>query len=227
MAKKSKKTEKDFEQDALMKEVSDDLKQDRLLELWKKYGKYVVVAIVVIIGLTAIIEGYKSWKKSVEVRETQSFVSAMSLIDAGNMDGAIAAFTDISENARTDFKDLAKLQIVNIYFEQNKLEEAIKTLEEIYNNKSINKTLRNIAGVKLVSHTLDTSDPAKLKEILQPMTIEENAFRYTAKEMIALLELKEGNFEKSKAIFRELASDNLVAVGIKNRAEEMLAIIGK
>lgn len=227
MAKKKQKTEKDFAEDGLIREVNDELKQDKLHEIWKKYGNYIIAFVVLLIGATATIEGYKSWKSSVEAKEAKEFVSAISDADNLEMDAAITSFEKISNSARTDFKDLAKLQIANIYLKNSKIEEAITVLEEIYNDKSVDNTLRNVAAIKLVSHTIDTADADEIRKMLEPMTIDTNSFRYAAKEMLALLELREGNLEGSKAIYEELTSDTLVAAGIKKRADEMLALINR
>lgn len=227
MAKKNKKTDEDFLEDGLIREVNDDLRHDKLKEIWEKYGTYIIVLVVLLIGSTAVFEGYKSWKTSVENKEAQSFISAIAEIDEGKTEEGLKSFEDIANNARTEFKYLAKLQISNIYFKNGQTEEAIEKLKEIYSDKSVGKSLRNIAAIKLVSHTIDTADAESIRQILEPMVVEQNAFRYAAKEMLGLLEIREGNLEAAKTIFEELSSDSLVAAGIKQRAEEMLLLINK
>ena len=54
----------------LFVEVDEALKQERLENIWKKYGGLFISVLIAIILGTAANAGYKYWKKSANIKQT-------------------------------------------------------------------------------------------------------------------------------------------------------------
>jgi len=61
---------------------------------------------------------------------------------------------------------------------------------------------------------------------LAPIAVPENAWYYSAREMIALLHVASGDVEAAKPLLTEIADDTQAPSGMRARASEILKAVG-
>ena len=71
------------------------------------------------------------------------------------------------------------------------------------------------------------TDRAALEKRLEPLIADSSPWRFSARELTGLLAKQSGNMAKAKKLFSGLADDRMAPQGIRNRAREMLSILGK
>ncbi len=59
------------------------------------------------------------------------------------------------------------------------------------------------------------------------MTADSNPMRYSAQELSAMLALWTGDLKKAKEIYTTLSQDAAAPSGLRTRAGELLAVLGK
>lgn len=127
------------EQEAFIREVTEEVKNDNLKQMWEKYGIYIILLVVLAIVGAVSFEGFKSWRQAKSETWSDTYAYALNLENQGKYDESLKVLEQMEKTGGNIYSDIARLQTSNILFEQGKNEEAIKVLEEIAADKSINK----------------------------------------------------------------------------------------
>jgi hypothetical protein len=75
-------------------------------------------------------------------------------------------------------------------------------------------------------HEIDTVDREALVQRVAPLAADDNPWRYSAREILAVLARRGGDMGKARELYSGLANDVAAPSGIRSRAQEMLAILG-
>lgn len=219
MLKKASQTPKDetqLAQDVLINEVTEDLHNEQIMNMWKKYRVWILLAVIFVIGSIAAMEGYLSWRTKTRLAESDVYEQAAVLNAMGQTDAALAKYASL-DNAKTDYRYLAKMRQAGILFEQGKDADALALLDALRQNKSAPQTIQAIAALGFVSHQIETGDVAILQSILNPYMTVGNKWYGTAVEMSILLLLRDGQSEKAIKMLNEALSMTNVPAGVKDR----------
>ena len=201
------------EQEAFIREVTEEVKNDNLKQMWEKYGIYIILLVVLAIVGAVSFEGFKSWRQ------------AKSEIWSDTYDESLKVLEQMEKTGGNIYSDIARLQTSNILFEQGKNEEAIKVLEEIAADKSINKKLRDVSAVKLASYKLDNAPREEIDALLQPLIRENGSWANIAKEMTAMAAIRDGNIEEAQVLYNEILNTPNLPDGLKMRVQDMLSVL--
>lgn len=215
------------EQEQFFEEVSEELKQDRYAELWKKYGRYfVALAVVCVLG----VAGYQYWQgeqRKASEAASERFASAMALARDGKTKEAIAAFAGVAQDGAKGYAQLGRLQQAAQLLKSGDRAGAMLAFEQLANDGSADPLFRDVAVVHWAYAALDDADPAKMTERLKPLTAKENPWRFMALELSALYAERAGRRADAIQILTDLEKDKDAPQGTRSRAKELLAILGK
>ena len=108
--------------DILFQEINEELKNEKMLKFWKKYG--VIAMVIVIVALTCAVsyESLVAWHNKKAQAWANTYSQAYNLQIQGDYDGSLAIFKDMAEKNDGIYRDLAKMQTVNILLAQNKID---------------------------------------------------------------------------------------------------------
>lgn len=209
----------------IFQEVDEDLRRDKLFKLWRRYGSYVFGAAVAIVIATAAYVAWQNYRTKQIMAEGDSFFQAILLRSAGQSRQATEAFATLAEKHQDGYGTLARLNEAALMAERGDAASAVKIYDQLAASAS-DRTLRDLATLCSVSLGLDTADPGDLKAKLDPIAAPDNPFRHSARELSALLALRNGDAATAKELFKELAADKTAPSGVRARAEEMLQSLG-
>lgn len=211
--------------DNFFREVSEDVQNDKLKKIWDTYGLHIIIAIIVILTIAVSFETLKAWKIKRNETWSDAYAYALNLQNQGKYDESMNVLGEISQKNKGIYRDLSEIQKSNILFEQGKNAEALDLLEKIVNDESIDPKMRHITAVKLASYKLDTAPREEIEKLLAPLMNEESSWKNIAKEMLAMLEIREGNIEKAKEIYGEILNSPDLSDGLKLRVQDMLSAL--
>ena len=159
-------------EDAFIMEVNEELKNERLKQIWDKYGLFIIA--VVTVSLTAAIsfETVKGWynKKFQDISDTYS--AAAVLQEQEKYEESSNVLKSVEEKADDHiYAQLAKFQQANILLEQNKNEEALAILQQIVENEDADKSLRDVAIIKIASYKLENASFEDIETLLNYNTV--------------------------------------------------------
>ena len=212
--------------DALIREVDEDVKNDHMKELWDKYGLYVIILVIVSLTLAVSFETIKAWKTQRDQAMTNSYLSTLELKNVGQLDKSLLLLQQISENGNGIYRDIAKLQTVNVLLEQGKTDEALSNLQQIVENEKINPTLKDAARLKLASLQFDNISTAELKAILAPLQ-ENNEWAPYAKEFLAMAAIRDKNLSEARDIYNEIVAMPDLSDELRTRVKDMLSVLSE
>ncbi len=213
------------EQEAFIREVTEEVKNDNLKQMWEKYGIYIILLVVLAIVGAVSFESFKSWRQAKSETWSDTYAYALNLENQGKYDESLKVLERMEKTGGNIYSDIARLQTSNILFEQGKNEEAIKVLEEIAADKSINKKLRDVSAVKLASYKLDNAPREEIDALLQPLIRENGSWANIAKEMTAMAAIRDGNIEEAQVLYNEILNTPNLPDGLKMRVQDMLSVL--
>ena len=222
-----RKLQNQINEDALLREVVEDVKNEQLQQLWNKYGLYIIVGIALVLTIAISFEGIKSWRDKKHQELSNAYAVAMSLQSQGRLDESLDIYNTLSEKASGIYDDLAKMQIANIFLEQGKKNEALDVLENLIDNDNILPQMRNIAAMKLASYKMDMGvDADEITALLLPVS-EDDSRSDIARELLAMLYIREKDVEKAEAEYKQIITSATASDAIKTRASDMLNLLNE
>jgi hypothetical protein len=185
-------------------EIREEAKEERWLDLWKKYQNYVYGFMALCIALTAFDAFWKRHQTSKNLEASEKYISALHSIGSKNVKTALGLLEEIPLNNKGSYKDLSRFLVAALLQEEGDDEGALEVYRSIVNDTAGDETYRNLALLRLAYAGFDTEDPKDLLKSLHKLTKDSSPWRFSALELTALLHMKLGNVEEAKASLTKL-----------------------
>ena len=222
-----KKIQDQIVEDALLREVVEDVKNEQLQQIWNKYGLYIIIGIALILTATISFDSIKAWREKKDQELSNSYSIALSLHNQGRLDESLDLYNSLAKSNSGIYDDLAKIQIANVYFEQEKLEDAINVLETMLKDSGTVDQMKKIAALKLVSYKLDNNAPADEITTLINSISDDEELSDIAKEMTAMLYIRENDITKAKEEYQKIIASGTAPDTLKSRALDMINLLSE
>ena len=220
------KTVKKIEEDVVLREIVEDVKDEQFRRWLNKYGIFVIIGVALILTITISFEGLKNWQLKKHQQVSDAYSVALSFQNNGRLDESLEIYNQLASKSFGIYADLSKLQIASIYMEQNKLDEAAKVLDLLIKQGNIAQ-IREIAALKLAAYKLDTDAPTEeIMAILEPLTMEQNSSA-VAHELLAMLHVRDNNTTKALAEYEKIKYSSIASDSMKSRAQDMMNVLEK
>lgn len=209
--------------DAFIREVDEDVKNDNLKVLWKKYGALIVSFVIIAVSAAVCFDQIKIWKMHQNQARTEAYMTAAQ--EQSSPEKTIAALKKIEQSSNGIFGDFARLQIANILLEQGKTQEALTQLQAIIGDKQVNSEVKNIALIKFATYKVDEMEQKEFAQLLQPIFEENSSWVPMANDLLAMSAIKAGDMETAKRLYKQILQTNELPEGFKTEIQEMLSSI--
>ena len=202
----------------IFREVDEDIRKERYIHLFRKYGVYGIIIIFIIVSSLAAIQFYSSYKIS---SNEKIFAEYINIVESFPND-AINQLSELDEsnNFLNGMKLLKQSEILVL---ENNEEQASALLETMIENKELNNIHREIAIYKILMINFDQFDLEKICYYQAKVGSKSDIF-FLIEELVGIKLLIDGN--KTLAIKKlESLSTSLDAPNeIKNRSIVLLKI---
>jgi len=219
----------DQTEDALIREVNEDLREEQMKMLWNRFGGYVIGAAV---GVVVIVAGYQGWKQydlSNRTNEGNSFYSATLLAESGNKEAAIQAFAQLSVDSTSGYGTLAEFQQAALMADQGDVKGAAALYEKITKTNAADiamSGLANVLGAMLEINAGDY-DEAGMTMRLEAISGDSHPYRYSARELLGLVAMNAGNTALALETFTRLTEDTTTPQGTRERAKNLVQYLSR
>lgn len=212
-------------EDSLIREVEDEVRREQLGRLWDRFGVYVLgICVLVIVG----VGGVKLWNYY-EGRQAlnagQQYIEAMQLADDGEHQQAQSAFNKIAAESKIGPRTLAQLQEAATKIAQNDIPGAVSTYDAVTADNSAPPVLRDLARVRAAFLLVDSAPLAEMQARVGELDTDENPWRNSAREMMALTAYRTGDLDRAKQLFSAIISDPQAPMGSRQRAQIVLSLV--
>ncbi|MBP5485266.1 MAG: hypothetical protein J6Y07_00980 [Alphaproteobacteria bacterium] len=204
--KAPQKTMQEHAQDALYREVWEDVNNEKTQQFLKKYGRYLIgVAIAIMIVVTGIQIGIRA-HHAAKLATAENYEIALENAD-------VNALVGISQNTSGATADLA-------LFQAYVLDKDVKKLEDLAENGKT-KEFRDLARLHMVALRGDEMDASAVAKYLDPLDTKKSPFYYTAALTVAQKYVAAGNREEAKKWIDKITEDSEAPSVIRASAETL------
>jgi hypothetical protein len=210
----------------IFREVDEDLRQERYAKLWSRFGKYVIGAVVLVVVVAAVVIAWQNVTEGRRQAEGESFAEALEMAREGATEQAATAFNRLAENSGSGYRALARLQAAAALVKAGNTDDAIVVYDRLATDGAVDRILRDLGALLAALHRFDAADNAEMLQRLAPLVLDSNAWRYSAREMQALVMHRSGDVVQARALLEALVDDAEAPGGIRSRAAELLGVIG-
>ena len=199
-------------------EVSEELKQDQLIKLWKKYSKLIIILILFIIISLVSYQAYVIWnKKKIEAISEQYF-QALEKLEDKNYSKSHSLFLNNSQNHNSGYSILSLFGLAETNYQNGKIDEMILNYKTIYDDESIDIFYRNLSRILSVLKD-NSSSFNQQKLLLEPILRSPNLLQILAAELEVLLLIKFDKIKEAKKSLDVLLKRSDISFEQKNRLE--------
>ena len=209
----------------IFEEVDEEVRKDQFSEIWQKYGKLIVAGAILALASSV---GYVLWdnyqfKKRAE--SSAQLEQALKLIDAKKEIDANQVLEALAQNGTAGYAVLARFRGAGIKVQAGDYAAAAEIYDALSADSGIDTLYRDLARLYSIMQRIDNDDPAMLETELQPLLAAKGAWRFSARELAAVVALRQQNTEAAKTHFKALVDDGATPPGLRRRASEMLRAI--
>ena len=204
------------ESDSFIQEVTEEVRQDRMFALWKKWGPYVLAAIVLAVGGAALW----SWMQAREQAEAETRGGLLLGAEPGSVDEQLALVTLLEPPARI----VAEFAAAAAQAEAGQVEAAVEAYRGLAARGEVADYYRQLALLQAIRLKAATSDPAAALAEIGPLMQPGAPFAPLARELAAILHLRAGDAEAARAELEAIMADQSATQASRLRARELLAV---
>jgi hypothetical protein len=214
------------EEEALLREVDDAVRQDDMADFGKRYGRALAIgAGVLLLGFG----GYLFWRDRQDAgREQQSetVITALDHIQAGNLAAAADSVDPLLKDGAAGPNASARLIAAGAAVEQNRPADAARLLSALAADSSAPQAMRELARIRQIALQFDSMDKGQVIAQLGPLARPDNPWFGSAGELVAMAYLEQGKRAEAGRLFAEIAKTESVPAPLRSRARQMAGVLG-
>lgn len=207
-------------------EVEEDLRREKAKRLWDRYGWIATTLVVAVVLGTAAFQGWRWYQAREAAAAAERFLAATRAAEANDTEAAIAGLVPLAQSGPGGYRLLARLQEAGLRARAGEREAAIRLWDGIAADTATPAPYRDLAVLLAVLHGIDGGDAAALTARLIPLDRPDGAFRHSARELLAVIAVKQGERDRAITILRGLAAAEDAPQAMRTRAAETLGALG-
>lgn len=214
------------EQDVLLREVDDALREDEMFGAIRRYGR--PIALGVALGLVAL-GGYLWWESSSKGavgEHGEQLTMALDQVEARRLGEGDKALAKLAGEAEGGSRAAAKLMRGGIALEQKKPAQASRLFAEVAADDKAPQPFRDLATIREIAVKFDSLPPQQVVDRLKPLAVPGNAWFGNAGELVGLAYLKQNKPELAGPLFAAISKDKQAPETLRGRARQLAGLLG-
>ena len=208
----------------IFNEVDEEVRREQLKKIWQRYGNYIIAGCLLVIVGIAGWRGYE-WMQAKHAAESgAAFEQAVTLAASGKTQEAEAAFAKLGADGTAGYRVLSRLREA-AELGRSDPKAAIKAYDEIAADRGAGQVIQDLAVLRAGYLQVDGASYADLRSRIEPLTGPDRAFRYSARELLALSAWKQGDINAAKQWTETIIGDPQTPAGARSRAEVLSQLI--
>ena len=212
--------------DDLFREVDEEVRQDQYLQLWKRYGVYIAGVILAVILITVSVVVWRDLQRGELEANGEKMLAALAVIEE-RPDEALDQLAALGDEGTKGYRLLARLREAALLSARGDAHSAVAIYDTVAADTGQEQIYRDLAKLLSVSHGMSIMDRGEVEDRLAPLVGDDNAWRYSARELVATAALASGDTAAAREAFQALVDDAGAPSGVRARGAEMLAILSQ
>lgn len=211
---------------AFIREVDEEVRRERVANLWSRWGVQIVAAILAALVLAGLALWWRSHREAQRGVEGEQLQAAYDKLAADDTKGASAALAPIARDGGPGYRSLARMTQADIALRGKDTATAARLFGTVTADGDVAAPLRDLALVRQTAAEYDTLKPEAIVARLRTLAVKGNAYFGSAGEMVALAYLRMGRRDLAAALIGQIAGDDTVPATIRQRAVQMVSALG-
>lgn len=191
--KAPQKTRQEYAEDALYREVWEDVNNEKTLQFLKKYSRHIIAgALTILIIATGIQIGMRTYRAN-KIATATAYEMAIENVDAN----ALAALSDNTSGATADLA----------LFQAYMIDGDLAHLEKLASDGNV-RDFRDLAKLHVIAARGDEMSGSDVEKYLSDLNTKDSPFYYTASLTIAQKYLASGDTESANKWLDKIINDN-------------------
>ena len=206
----------DGEQNALIREVWNGVREEKVVNFMKAYWSHIVFGFALLLFVLVGFQWYRRSHVSSQLEESSLYEQVLS---PSSLDKETLLKT-LTSTGDYGYQGVAVLIQADKAIKDGKTQVAIDLLEK-NKNEVVVKEMRHLVVLKLALLKLDKLSYDSLKGLLSPLLNKDESFYATATLLLGVKAMDSNQKEEAMLLFESLVNDSSVPISIRSVAQEM------
>ena len=208
----------------IFQEVDEEVRREQLKKVLQRYGNYIIAGCLLLVVGVVGWRGY-DWLEAKRAAESgAAFEQAVTLAESGKPQEAEAAFAKLANDGTAGYRVLSRLREA-AELAQSDPKAAIKAYDEIAADRNAGQVMQDLATLRAGLLLADQAPYADMRSRLEPLTGAGRAFRYSARELLALSAWTHGDVNAARQWTDAIIGDPQTPPSARSRAEVLAQLI--
>lgn len=210
---------------AFLREVDEAVRQDELLGFWRRYGRWIALAVLVALLAFAATLYWRHHRAQTSSQVSESVSTVLQFVGAGRQPDAksLAALENASAPGYAALAQLAKAAAA---VNKGDTKGAAAIYGKIASDESLDQPWRDLALVRQTALEFDSLPPAQVVERMKPLAVAGEPWFASAAEMTAIAYMKQGKANLAGPLFAAIAKDEQAPPSLRERSQQMAGALG-
>lgn len=203
----------------IFREVEEEVRRERLEQLWKKYGDYIIAGAALLVIAVAGLQLWRVYDQKQRIRASEEYSAAMQMVQSGQSAVAAVLFERLAKTAPGGYAAVARLQQADAMLSSGNRADAIAIYKQI--GAGNDPILGAIARIHAAWTIVDQAPRQEVESLLAPLTTPASAWTPMADEILAYADYREGNTNAAIGAYQSLTANKSASDGVRQRAQAM------
>ncbi|WP_092860278.1 hypothetical protein [Albimonas pacifica] len=212
------------DRDSFIDEVSEELRRDRMLTAWRRWGPWVVGVVVLAVAGAGIATWLDQQDDAAARAAGARLIEAADIPDATERAEAYAArAAELDAGAAV----IARLSQAAALVEAGERAAAVEVLDGLESDGAADPLYRDLAGFKAALLRAEDLDPAARADALAAYVAEGQPFRLLALEARAVARLQSGDLPGAREDVETALADPMLSPSLGQRLTQLQELLGE
>lgn len=213
------------ETDSFIEEVSEEVRRDRLFQLFRRYGWIAVAVVVIIVGGASWNEWQKAKARSTAEATGNAMLAALAVDDPNERNALLTELTEALDGGVESTLPVLFLRAQALMDAGDPI-GASAVLDSIVANEDFSPIYRDIAMFKRLLLDGVEDSPEERRADFETLAVPGNPLRLLAEEQLALIDVEQDDSQGAILRLQAILSDQEATTGLRNRAAQLIVALG-
>ncbi len=218
--------DQDNTSDLLFAELSEEMRQDQVIQFLKKYQYYIMAGILAFVAAFGGLLAYDAYQTSQRKALATDIAQAQALLNDGDEQAALGLLGELSQ--RKDFYGYqAGMLIAKRSLAQGAFDQAATEFSALAKNTGLTAPYKELAEVYALLAASNQGLDAEQSQRLQALASGEGAYAAMAKELQVALMVQQGQVAEALSAIDLMLEDEASSASLKFRMEQLKTALEK